>query len=168
MTNRTAIVETPQGVITIELFEDKMPITTANFIKLVQSGTYEGTRFHRVIGPARAPPNGFMIQGGDPLSKDLTKRNRWGTGGPGYHIKDEFHHHLHNMRGTMAMANSGPHTGGSQFFINIANNTFLDSKHPVFGQVVSGMDVVDKIARVKVDREDRPVQDVIVTKVMVT
>ncbi len=165
--NRHALIQTSLGTIDLELNVKTMPITTANFIKLVQEGFYDGTRFHRVIGPAKAPPNGFMIQGGDPLSKDTTKQARWGTGGPGYNIKDEFDRNLHNVRGTIAMANAGPNTGGSQFFINIGDNTFLDGKHPVFGKVVTGQDVVDTIARVKTNSQDRPLEDVVIVKVLI-
>ncbi len=165
--NQLAILETTKGQITIELATEKMPITTKNFIKLAQEKFYDGTRFHRVIGPAKAPPHGFMIQGGDPWSKDLSKQHRWGTGGPGYNIKDEFHKDLKNIPGTIAMANSGPNTGGSQFFINIANNSFLDSKHPVFGKVIAGIDVVNQIAKVKTDRDDKPVEDMVILSVKI-
>ena len=129
------------GDITIALRND-MPITAGNFKNLVQKGTYNGTIFHRVIA-------GFMIQGGDPT-------------GTGYgdqsipNIKDEFTTDNHNVRGTIAMANAGPNTGSSQFFINLVNNNYLDTKHPVFGKVISGMDVVDKIAAVKTNANDRP------------
>ena len=163
--NRSAIITTSKGDITIELYEDKMPITTANFIKLASQGFYDATRFHRVIGPLRAPPHGFMIQGGDPLSKNGEKQRQWGTGGPGYSIKDEFHRDLHNTIGTIAMANSGPNSGGSQFFINIASNTFLDSKHPVFGKVIAGMDTVNAIAKVRTDTSDKPIEDVLLVRV---
>jgi peptidylprolyl isomerase len=113
-----------------------------------------------------------MIQGGDTLSKDDSRKNLWGTGGPGYVIEDEFIEGLSNLRGTIAMANSGPNSGGSQFFINLVNNTYLDwdkspasSKHPVFGKVIDGMDVVDKIAKVSVQSgSNRPVSDVIIEK----
>lgn len=171
--NRHVIFETSMGEIEIEMFEDKMPVTTANFIGLVEQGFYDATRFHRVIGPAKAPPNGFMIQGGDPLSKDLSKRAMWGTGG-GESIKDEFHAETSNVRGTLAMANAGPNTGSSQFFINLNDNSFLDfnkppaqSKHPVFGRVVSGMDVVEAIGNVETGRGDQPVEDVLIEKARV-
>ncbi|MBW2964620.1 peptidylprolyl isomerase, partial [Candidatus Woesearchaeota archaeon] len=111
-------LETNMGNITIEMASD-MPITTGNFVKLVKQGYYDGIIFHRVI-------DGFMIQGGDPKGT--------GTGGPGYTIKDEFTDHNRNNRGTISMANAGPNTGGSQFFINLVNKNFLDSKHPVFGK----------------------------------
>jgi peptidylprolyl isomerase len=135
------------GDIKIELVTD-MPITTKNFEKLISEGFFDGIIFHRII------PN-FMIQGGDPKGN--------GTGGPGYNIKDEFGI-LKNNRGTIAMANAGPNTGGSQFFINLVNNNYLDRMHPVFGKVVEGMDVVDKIAKVSVDRNDKPLEDVVIEK----
>jgi peptidylprolyl isomerase len=143
------LLSTNMGDITIQLYDD-MPITTENFKKLVQQGTYDGTIFHRVI-------DGFMIQGGDPT-------------GTGYgdssipSIKDEFTDHNRNDRGTISMANSGPNTGSSQFFINIVDNNYLDSKHPVFGKVIEGMDVVDNIAKVETDENDRPLQDVRIVK----
>jgi len=140
---------TTLGEITIELFEDTMPVTAGNFRKLVEKGFYNGTIFHRVIP-------GFMIQGGDPKGT--------GMGGPGYQIKDEFHRAHHNERGTIAMANSGPNTGGSQFFINVADNRRLDPKHPVFGRITVGMDVADKIVAVKRDGEDRPREPVKITQ----
>jgi len=145
-------LETNMGNITIALAPD-MPITAGNFETLVKKGFYDGVIFHRVI-------NGFMIQGGDPAGT--------GRGGPGYMIKDEFTNNNRNDRGTISMANAGPNTGGSQFFINLVNNNFLDSKHPVFGKVAEGMDIVDKIAKTKTDAGDRPVQNVtIIRAVMV-
>ena len=129
-------LETNMGNITIALAPD-MPITAGNFETLVKKGFYDGVIFHRVI-------NGFMIQGGDPAGT--------GRGGPGYMIKDEFTNNNRNDRGTISMANAGPNTGGSQFFINLVNNNFLDSKHPVFGKVVEGMDVVDKIANGRLNK----------------
>jgi|SRR3989338_4253200 len=158
--NRTATFETNQGTFTLELFEDKSPITTQNFIDLAQKGFFDGTRFHRIIA-------NFMLQGGDPLSKDESKRGYWGTGGPGYKIKDEFGQGLSNTRGTISMANSGPNTGGSQFFINTVDNTYLDGKHPVFGKVISGMDIIDKIGKVKTNMGDQPKDDVVVIKVTI-
>lgn len=145
--NTRVSLETTQGTIVLELYTGQMPVTAGNFVKLVKSGFYDGIIFHRVI-------NGFMIQGGDPTGT--------GAGGPGYKIKDEFTGSDldKNNRGTISMANAGPNTGGSQFFINLMDNNFLDGKHPVFGRVVEGMDVVDKIAQVKTDSEDRPVVEV--------
>ena len=142
---KNVLLKTNMGDIKIKLYSD-MGITVGNFEKLVNDGFYDNVIFHRVI-------DGFMIQGGDPSGT--------GMGGPGYAIKDEFKGHKNN-RGTIAMANSGPNTGGSQFFINLVNNNFLDSKHPVFGEVISGMDIVDKIAKVKTDSSDRPIEDVII------
>ncbi|MBI2632758.1 peptidylprolyl isomerase [Candidatus Pacearchaeota archaeon] len=148
MNNKSIVLlQTNMGNIKIELFDD-MPITTGNFEKLVQQGFYNNVIFHRVI-------EGFMIQGGDPTGT--------GTGGPGYNIKDEFKGHS-NLRGTISMANAGPNTGGSQFFINLVDNTFLDSKHPAFGKVIDGMDVVDKISKVKTDDSDRPNEEIKIIK----
>jgi len=139
---------TNMGNIVIELAED-MPITAGNFEKLVKQGFYDGVIFHRVI-------DGFMIQGGDPTGT--------GSGGPGYQIKDEFSENNRNDKGTISMANAGPNTGGSQFFINLVNNNFLDAKHPVFGKVVEGMDVIDKIAKVQTDANDKPLKEVKIIK----
>lgn len=158
MEGRKVVLETNMGDIVIQLY-DNMPITTSNFEALVVDGFYDGVKFHRVI-------EDFMIQGGDPLTKDDSKKHLWGTGGPGYKIKDEFNDNG-NLRGTISMANAGPNTGGSQFFINLADNNFLDGKHPVFGKVVEGMDVVDSIASIDVDGNDRPVEDVIILKARV-
>ncbi len=134
-------LHTSMGDITIALRND-MKITTGNFKKLVQQGVYNGTIFHRVIP-------GFMIQGGDPTGT--------GYGDPSIpEIKDEFTKTNRNDRGTISMANAGPNTGSSQFFINQVNNNFLDSKHPAFGKVISGMDVVDKIAKVPTGANDKP------------
>lgn len=144
-------LETTLGPITIEL-DSAMPITAGNFEKLVRQGFYDGTIFHRVIA-------GFMIQGGDPKGD--------GTGGPGYKIKDEFGPNNRNDRGTISMANAGPNTGGSQFFINLVDNNFLDRKHPVFGRVVEGMDVVDEIAAVRTSSRDRPLEEVRILKARV-
>ncbi|MBU1976108.1 MAG: peptidylprolyl isomerase [Nanoarchaeota archaeon] len=140
----TVLLKTNHGDIKIKLHED-MPITAGNFKKLVEEGFYDGLIFHRVI-------DGFMIQGGDPDGR--------GTGGPGYSIQDEFTDHNKNNRGTLSMANSGPNTGGSQFFINLVDNNYLDPKHPVFGEVIEGMDVVDVIAKVPKGAGDRPVEAV--------
>ena len=138
------VLHTNKGDITI-LLEPGMPITAGNFEKLVRSGFYNGVIFHRVI-------DGFMIQGGDPTGT--------GRGGPGYAIRDEFPPGNRNDRGTVSMANAGPNTGGSQFFINLVNNNFLDGRHPAFGRVVSGMDVVDAIAKAPTGPDDRPESDV--------
>ncbi len=144
-------LETNYGNITINLYSD-MPITTGNFINLTKKGVYDGTIFHRVI-------DGFMIQGGDPTGT--------GYGDPKIpDIKDEFTHAggNKNNRGTISMANAGPNTGSSQFFINLVDNNFLDTKHPAFGKVIEGMDVVDKIAKVPTDANDRPKKEVKILK----
>jgi len=139
------LLETNFGNITLELRNDQ-PITSGNFLSLVEKGTYNNTIFHRIIA-------GFMIQGGDPTGT--------GYGDPKIpEIRDEFNGLQKNNRGTVAMANAGPNTGSSQFFINLVNNNFLDGKHPVFAQVVQGMDVVDAIARVQTDSSDRPIKEV--------
>jgi peptidylprolyl isomerase len=142
-------LETTLGDIKIELFEKDMPVTAGNFRKLVESGFYDGIIFHRVI-------KDFMIQGGDPTGS--------GSGGPGYSIKDEFGKNNKNNRGTISMANAGPNTGGSQFFINLVDNNYLDKKHPVFGKVIEGMEVIDTIGNTKTDRNDRPVQKISIIK----
>jgi len=168
--NRLAVFTTNKGTITVELFEDTMPITTGNFIKLAEEGFYNSTKFHRVI-------DNFMIQGGDSNSKGENPAS-YGTGGPGYTIQDEFVEGelLTNMRGTIAMANTGqPNSGGSQFFINTVDNTGLDfdkepssSKHPVFGRIIEGMGVVDAISRVATDpRSSVPVEPIVVESVTI-
>jgi cyclophilin family peptidyl-prolyl cis-trans isomerase len=142
MPNPTATLKTTLGDIRIELFADRAPKTVANFVQLVKKGFYNGVTFHRVIP-------GFMIQGGDPSGN--------GTGGPGYTIPDEFHPTLrHEGPGILSMANAGPNTGGSQFFITLAATSWLDGKHAVFGRVRGGQDVVDKIAGVPRDSRDQP------------
>jgi len=165
--NPMVTLRTSKGDIVIELFVDKTPITAGNFVKLVREGFYNGTKFHRVIA-------GFMIQGGDPSSKG-DDSSVYGTGGPGYTIQDEFVEELSNVRGTISMANIGqPNSGGSQFFINLGDNTGLDfnkepltSKHPVFGKVAEGMDVVDAIAQVDTDSRDVPVDPLIISEIIV-
>jgi peptidylprolyl isomerase len=145
---KNVVLHTTMGDITIELFED-MPITAGNFAKLVDKGFYDGVIFHRIIDK-------FMIQGGDPTGT--------GMGGPGYQIPDEFTKQNRNDRGTISMANAGPNTGGSQFFINLVNNNYLDKMHPVFGKVIAGMDIIDGMGKVKTDRQDRPKTEVKITK----
>lgn len=142
-------LETNRGSIVIELFDKEMPVTAGNFRSLVDKGFYNGLIFHRVI-------KDFMIQGGDPRGD--------GTGGPGYSIKDEFSKNNRNDRGTISMANAGPNTGGSQFFINLVNNNYLDKQHPVFGKVVKGIEVVDAIGNTKTDRSDRPLEKAYIVK----
>ena len=152
-TNTRVKLETTQGDIIIALYSE-MPVTAGNFKKLVGEGFYNGIIFHRVI-------DGFMLQGGDPTGT--------GTGGPGYDISDEFTETDldRNDKGTISMANSGPNTGGSQFFINLVDNNFLDGKHPVFGKVVEGMDVVNKIGKLQTDAHDRPLEEVKILKAVI-
>jgi peptidyl-prolyl cis-trans isomerase B (cyclophilin B) len=140
----TATMQTNQGTIEIELFDEDAPKTVENFKKLANDGFYNGVIFHRVI------PD-FMIQGGDPTGT--------GTGGPGYQFEDEFNDHKVE-RGALAMANAGPNTNGSQFFIVTAEATpWLDGKHTVFGKVTSGMDVVDTIEQTDTDSRDKPLEE---------
>jgi peptidyl-prolyl cis-trans isomerase A (cyclophilin A) len=154
MANRNAEFKTNKGSFTVELFEDRAPVTTKNFIDLAERGFYDGVTFHRVIA-------GFMIQGGDPKGT--------GSGGPGYNIKDEFHRELrHDSEGVLSMANAGPNTGGSQFFITLAPTPWLDNKHAVFGKVKSGADVVRTIGGVPTDARDKPLQPVVMEKVTIT
>ena len=151
--NRKIKFTTNKGVFVAEMFEDKAPLTTKNFIELVEKGFYDGIIFHRVI-------DGFMIQGGDPTGT--------GMGGPGYKIKDEFGEGLkHDDEGILSMANVGPNTGGSQFFITLAPTPWLNGHHAIFGKVVEGMDVVRLIGVVPTDFRDRPREAVTMEKVEV-
>lgn len=150
-TNSHIVIETNMGSMTIEMYEKRAPITTANFLKLVDDGYFDGIIFHRIIA-------GFMIQGGDPTGT--------GKGGPGYSIEDEFHSELrHTGIGILSMANSGPNTGGSQFFITLAPTPHLDNRHAVFGKVVEGLDVLKAIGSVETGSRDRPAEDVVMEKV---
>jgi cyclophilin family peptidyl-prolyl cis-trans isomerase len=152
--NSIASFDTSMGTFRVELFQDKAPITAGNFIKLAKEGFYDNLTFHRVISD-------FMIQGGDP--------NGDGTGGPGYSIKDEFGPGLrHNSSGILSMANAGPNTGGSQFFITLAPTPWLDGKHAIFGKVVSGMDIVMAIGDVKTDSSDRPMVPVVINSIKIS
>ncbi len=144
-------LSTNYGEIILNLYDD-MPLTSGNFINLVKRGVYNGVIFHRII-------DGFMIQGGDPTGT--------GYGDPRIpEIQDEFTHASGNKnnRGTISMANAGPNTGSSQFFINLVDNNFLDTKHPVFGKIVEGMSVVDKISKVATDANDKPLKEVKIMK----
>lgn len=158
--NMKATIRTNKGAITIELNSTDAPNTVANFVKLAKDGFYDGVKFHRVIA-------GFMIQGGDPLTKDDSKMALWGTGGPGYKFADEIHANNKNNAGTISMANAGPNTNGSQFFINVNNNNFLDPKHTVFGTVIEGLDVVKAIEGVETGAQDRPVSPVVIESISV-
>ena len=153
MPNPTVTIQTNHGTITAEMFSDVAPKTAGNFIELAKKGFYDGVVFHRVI-------DGFMIQGGDPTGT--------GRGGPGYTIPDEFAPGLkHDTEGMFSMANAGPNTGGSQFFITLVPTPWLDGKHAIFGKVTGGMDVVKTIGKTKTAAGDRPVQDVVMEKVTV-
>jgi cyclophilin family peptidyl-prolyl cis-trans isomerase len=145
--------ETTLGNFTIELFEAQTPNTVGNFVKLAEKNFYDGVVFHRVI-------DGFMIQGGDPTGT--------GRGGPGYQFADEIHPQLkHTGEGILSMANAGPNTNGSQFFITLVPTPHLDGRHTVFGKVVEGMDVVKKIGKTPTARGDRPVTDVVMKSVRI-
>jgi peptidyl-prolyl cis-trans isomerase A (cyclophilin A) len=166
--NPTATIRTSEGDITVELFEERAPRTVENFIGLATGqqewedpetgetrtdSLYEGTVFHRVI-------EDFMIQGGDPTGT--------GRGGPGYQFDDEFHEELrHDSEGTLSMANSGPDTNGSQFFVTLDAQPHLDDRHAVFGQVIDGMDVVHEIGDVETDADDRPREEITIESVTV-
>jgi len=155
-----ATLQTTKGDITIEFFDADAPNTVANFVKLAKAGFYDGTKFHRVI-------KSFMIQGGDPLTKDDTMTARWGTGDPGYKFADEIRANNHNIIGTISMANAGPNTNGSQFFINTADNNFLDGKHTTFGRVTAGMDVVQAIEATPTGAADRPLEPMVIERISV-
>lgn len=153
MANRTAHFTTNHGDFQVELFDDRAPETAGNFAKLAEDGFYDGLVFHRVIAD-------FMIQGGCPEGS--------GRGGPGYTIDDEFHPELrHDGEGALSMANAGPNTGGSQFFVTLVPTPWLDGKHAVFGKVTEGMDVVHQIGKVKTGRGDRPKNDVRIESVRI-
>jgi len=154
MANPTVTIETNHGTITAEMFMDLAPKTAGNFIELAKKGYYDDLIFHRVIP-------GFMIQGGCP--------DKNGTGGPGYSIPDEFGPGLaHTHSGIFSMANSGPNSGGSQFFITLAATPWLDGKHAIFGKVTGGMDIVEAIGATKTGMMDRPVEEVVMKKVTVS
>jgi len=153
MTNKIVEFNTNKGNFKIELYGDKTPITTGNFIKLIDEKFYNDLIFHRVI------PN-FMIQCGCPHGT--------GRGGPGYTIRDEFHPDLkHDSKGILSMANAGPNTGGSQFFITVAPTPWLDGKHSIFGKVIEGMELVDFISKVEKDRNDKPLQNVVINSIKI-
>lgn len=151
-----AKMKTNQGTIQIKFYNEKAPETVANFCSLAKEGFYDGIRFHRVI-------KDFMIQAGDPNSKDLAKKNSWGMGGPGYKFKDELPQPGEYKLGSLAMANSGPNTNGSQFFIvSGPAGVQLPPLYSLFGEVVEGMEIVDAIQNVETGARDIPVEDVII------
>ena len=146
-----AIINTTEGEMVAEFWPDVAPKTVENFKTLAKKGFYDGTAFHRVI-------KGFMIQGGDPLTKDASKESAWGTGDPGYKIKAEFNDKSH-VRGVLSMARSNhPDSAGSQFFICHGDPKFLDRQYTTFGQLIKGDDVLEKIATTPTHPGDRPVK----------
>ncbi|HEX7206870.1 MAG TPA: peptidylprolyl isomerase [Nitrososphaeraceae archaeon] len=146
----SGIITTKFGDIEVELYSDSAPTTVENFKDLAKKGFYDGLIFHRIVP-------GFVIQGGDPYTRNTTNRRRWGTGGPGWNIKAEFNKNTHT-RGVLSMARSqDPDSAGSQFFIVLKDSNFLDGQYTIFGKVKSGMDAVDKIATLKTDDADAPI-----------
>ena len=157
-TETQAVIKTNLGDITIKFYNEDSPKTVANFVKLAKEGFYDGTKFHRVI-------KDFMIQGGDPLTKNDDLKDRWGTGDPGYKFDDEMNNHP-LVAGSLAMANSGPNTNGSQFFIVTAQSTrWLDGKHTNFGEVIDGMDIVSQIENTETEGPDRPANDIVINSI---
>ena len=155
------LVETNLGQIKFQLLPELAPEHVRNFTKLAESGLYDGTLFHRVIP-------GFMIQGGDPNTKDPSLKSQWGMGGPGYNIKAEFNSRSH-LRGIISMARStDPDSAGSQFFIVTSDSTFLDREYTVFGEVTEGMDIADKIVNLPRDSNDCPQQEAKMVKVSIS
>lgn len=154
-----AMIKTNLGDIKVSLAGDTAPVTVGNFLNLGKTGFYDGTKFHRVI-------KDFMIQGGDPNSKDDSQKSTWGMGGPGYKFNDELSGNEKYTQGTLAMANSGPNTNGSQFFIVTADPSYpLPPSYTVFGHVVSGLDVALKIQDVATGANDQPVDDVTIESI---
>src|SRR3989344_6844195 len=151
-------LHTNRGKIILEMMEADAPKTVANFVKLAKSGFYDGPKFHRVI-------DGFMIQGGDPKTKDDDLEDEWGTGDPGYKFDDEIHANNRNEVGTVAMANAGHNTNGSQFFINVAENSFLDDKHTVFARVIDGFHVIKDIERTPTGPSERPLEHIVIERI---
>ncbi|MBT3356276.1 peptidylprolyl isomerase [bacterium] len=153
-----AKIKTTLGKIEVEFYSEDSPATVNNFMKLAHEGFYDGIKFHRIIAD-------FMIQGGDPNSKNDDQPSSWGVGDPGYSFPDEFNSHK-LVRGSLAMANSGPNTNGSQFFIVTKEETsWLDGKHTNFGFIVNGMDVVQKIEEAPTDSSDRPIEPIVIEKI---
>jgi peptidyl-prolyl cis-trans isomerase B (cyclophilin B) len=150
-TEKVAVIKTTAGEMVVEFWPDVAPKTVENFQKLAEKGFYDGTAFHRII-------KGFMVQGGDPLTKDPAVQARWGTGGPGYQIKAEFNARSH-VRGVLSMARSqNPDSAGSQFFICHGNPSFLDRQYTAFGKLIRGDDVLEKLATCRTGGQDRPVE----------
>lgn len=159
-TNEVAVIRTSEGIMVVEFWPDVAPGHVENFKKLARQGFYDGTCFHRVI-------KGFMIQGGDPLTKDESQKARWGTGGPGYTIKAEFNSRKH-VRGVLSMARtSDPNSAGSQFFICHADAPHLDGKYTAFGKLIRGEEVLDRIANTPTDARDRPLKRIHVESIRI-
>ena len=173
-TNAIVLLDTSSGPITLEVYLDKTPVTGGNFVNLSKSGFYDGTRIHRVEGPAKYPPYGFIVQGGDPNSRE-DDRSKWGFGDPGYNIPDEIPKTpngslilKHDAAGVLSMANNGkPNSAGSQFFITLNAEPTLDGKYAVFGRVIAGLSNVQSIGNVPVDAQSHPLADVIVYRATV-
>jgi cyclophilin family peptidyl-prolyl cis-trans isomerase len=158
---KTGIITTNFGDIKVEFFLEHAPKTVENFKKLADRGFYDGLIFHRIVP-------GFVIQGGDPNTRDIDNRTTWGTGGPGWNIKAEFNKNKHS-RGALSMARSqDPNSAGSQFFIVLKDSNFLDGQYTVFGKVISGMDAVDEIASLKTESADAPVDEQLAKMIKVT
>lgn len=154
-TDEVAVMETSKGKIILRFFPEFAPKTVENFTELSKKGYYDGIKFHRVI-------EGFMIQGGDPLGNGTGGESVWGGS-----FEDEFHDDAKNNRGSISMANAGPNTNGSQFFINQKDNNFLDNRHAVFGEVILGMDTVDSISASQTDHMDAPMHDIVMESVKI-
>jgi peptidyl-prolyl cis-trans isomerase B (cyclophilin B) len=153
--DEVAVMNTSKGKIIIRFFPEMAPKSVENFLGLSKKGYYDGIKFHRVI-------EGFMIQGGDPLGNGTGGESLWGAS-----FEDEFHKDAKNNRGSLSMANAGPNTNGSQFFINQVDNNFLDNRHSVFGEVILGMNIVDSISETKTGPMDAPVQDITIDSIEV-
>lgn len=159
--NEAAVIQTTEGEMVVEFWPEVAPGHVENFKKLAKQGFYDGTCFHRVI-------RGFMIQGGDPLTKDPAMESRWGTGGPGYEIKAEFNDRPH-VRGVLSMARSqDPDSAGSQFFICHADSRFLDRQYTAFGKMIKGDDVLERIATTATRPQDRPVKRMGIESIRIT
>lgn len=154
-----AVVDTDKGQMVFDLYEQETPVTVNNFVTLARNHYFDGTRFHRVI-------EGFMAQAGDPLSADEANKAQWGTGGPGYQFADEFRQKLtFNGEGILAMANSGPATNGSQFFITFGPTDFLNGKHTIFGKIIQGNDILGKLTRT-MDESNNEIPGAVADKIL--
>lgn len=167
------VVSTTHGPFILEVFTDQTPQTANNFLNLTKAGFYDGLRFHRVIGPAKAPPNGWFVQSGDNLSRDLNLRERWGFGGANVTVPDEIPRVNGSLvlrfdaPGILAMANRGPNTANSQFFITLNQTSWLNGNYTIFGQVIAGFETIRAIGNLPTDPGDRPTQDAIIQRAAV-